>query len=196
MRNQKKGKGAAPAQLSAATTEADHQPVFFYVSDNVFSNFFGAKFYDETTGCSFFCSEQYFMYIKALTFNDTDTAEKILQERDSPRECKNLGQHVRGFDEKVWTECSRDVMEQACYLKFSQNRKHLKVLLDTGDRELVELSPRDRRWGIGFNEKTAMAAGRDKWGQNWLGLVLMRVRERLRIEMMEAEALRTSSAER
>ncbi len=54
-------------------------------------------------------------------------------------------------------------------------------LLETGDRELVEASPLDRIWGVGFGEKNA-AANRHRWGENLLGKALMEVRARLREE--------------
>ncbi|KAI1198075.1 DUF1768-domain-containing protein [Nemania serpens] len=55
------------------------------------------------------------------------------------------------------------------------------VLLATGDRELVEASPRDRIWGIGFGAKNA-GANRRRWGLNLLGKCLMEVREQFRSE--------------
>jgi ribA/ribD-fused uncharacterized protein len=54
-----------------------------------------------------------------------------------------------------------------------------KLLLATGDRELVEASPFDKIWGVGFSEKGA-ERNRHKWGQNLLGKALMTVRDRLR----------------
>lgn len=66
-------------------------------------------------------------------------------------------------------------------------------LLGTGDRELVEASPTDRIWGVGFAEKNA-GANRHRWGQNLLGKALMVVRERLRKE--EARVKQKAEAER
>jgi ribA/ribD-fused uncharacterized protein len=60
------------------------------------------------------------------------------------------------------------------------------MLMMTGDRELVEASPRDRIWGIGLAEKNA-GYNRAKWGQNLLGKALMVVRERLREEEKKKE---------
>lgn len=54
-------------------------------------------------------------------------------------------------------------------------------LLATEERELVEASPMDRIWGVGFAEKNA-GANRHRWGQNLLGKALMVVRTRLREE--------------
>lgn len=53
------------------------------------------------------------------------------------------------------------------------------MLLATGERELVEASPRDRVWGVGFGAERA-ARERARWGRNLLGVVLMDVRARLR----------------
>jgi ribA/ribD-fused uncharacterized protein len=55
------------------------------------------------------------------------------------------------------------------------------VLLGTGDRELIEASPNDRIWGIGFNAEDALGK-ESEWGSNKLGKALERVRQRLRLE--------------
>ncbi|KAI1821956.1 DUF1768-domain-containing protein [Xylaria intraflava] len=60
-----------------------------------------------------------------------------------------------------------------------QTRSFRDVLLATGTRELVEASPFDRIWGIGFAAKSAESK-RDKWGMNLLGKCLMSVREQFR----------------
>jgi ribA/ribD-fused uncharacterized protein len=76
------------------------------------------------------------------------------------------------------------IVEEGNYLKFTISKDAEKLramLLETGDRELVEASPFDRIWGIGFGEKNA-GAHRHRWGQNLLGKALMSVRERLRKE--------------
>ena len=71
------------------------------------------------------------------------------------------------------------VVERGNLLKFTQNEHLKKILLGTGERILVEASPTDRIWGIGFNSKDA-PGNKDKWGENKLGKALMRVREQLR----------------
>lgn len=76
------------------------------------------------------------------------------------------------------------IVEEGNYHKFtiSEDAERLRLLLmQTGERELVEASPMDRIWGVGFNEKNA-GYNRKKWGQNLLGKALMVVRERLREE--------------
>lgn len=53
--------------------------------------------------------------------------------------------------------------------------KEAEYLLSTGNREIVEASPVDNIWGIGFSSDNAME-NVDKWGQNLLGKTLMKVR--------------------
>jgi hypothetical protein len=54
-----------------------------------------------------------------------------------------------------------------------------ELLLRTGEREIVEASPMDRIWGIGFGAAKAGSV-RHRWGLNLLGKALMVVRAELR----------------
>ena len=77
-----------------------------------------------------------------------------------------------------------EIVTQGNYHKFtiSEDAENLrKMLLATGERELVEASPQDRIWGVGFAEKDA-ERNRYWWGKNLLGRVFMDVRKRLREE--------------
>jgi len=66
-------------------------------------------------------------------------------------------------------------MYEAVYAKFSQNRDVQSVLLSTGDSELIEHTEHDLFW----------ADGGDGSGQNKLGKILMKVRNRLMHEIFE-----------
>ena len=129
----------------------------------------------------------YMMYQKAMTFGDDATATKIL-EAETPKEQKELGRQVKHFDSKVWNGRREAVVEQGNYLKLTQANVSSSIetlrerLLATGDRELVEASPEDRLWGIGFSAEDAPNTPREQWGQNLCGKILMRVRDRLQQE--------------
>ncbi|GAB1733491.1 hypothetical protein NU195Hw_g629t1 [Hortaea werneckii] len=86
---------------------------------------------------------------------------------------------------KEWERIKFDVVLEGSYLKFTQNQELKAKLLATGDRELVEASPTDRTWGIGFAAEFA-ESWREDWGSNLLGKALVSVRESLRGEA-EAE---------
>ncbi|KAL2065719.1 hypothetical protein VTL71DRAFT_3389 [Oculimacula yallundae] len=132
----------------------------------------------ETSSPSFKTSEHYMMYCKAMLFGDEITAKKIL-EAEGPGEAKALGRVAGPFDQQKWDSSCDAIVEQGNFLKFSQNPALRDILLSTGDKVIVEASPSDRIWGVGFDAEHA--EGREEeWGQNKLGEALMRVRRRLR----------------
>ena len=123
------------------------------------------------------------MYHKALLFNDQEIADAIALEPE-PSQQKALGRKVKGFDRQKWKEKREKIVEQGNWWKFTQPKEGPigSMLLETGDRLLVEASPYDRIWGIGYGASTA-EDNRGTWGENLLGKALMRVRERLRAEV-------------
>ena len=75
----------------------------------------------------------------------------------------------------VWAAARLKCVTHGNFLKFSQNAKLRKILLQTGDLKLVEAAPGDRIWGIGRSVKDA-ARGASWQGQNLLGEALMAAR--------------------
>ena len=71
------------------------------------------------------------------------------------------------------------------YCKFNFNYKrneHQKaVLLGTEEKDIIEATPEDRNWGIGFNSEEAEEMV-EEWGCIRLGKALMKVRTRPRQE--------------
>ena len=84
----------------------------------VFSNFYPAYFYLD--GKEWSSSEKYFMYMKAITFNDNEIAEKIYQS-DNPKEIKKLGRLVKNFNNETWDKVKEGIMYRAVYAKFIQD---------------------------------------------------------------------------
>lgn len=144
----------------------------------VFSQWFKSDF--EIDGNKFSTAEQYMMYKKAILFEDEEVANAIMR-TNNPKEQKELGRKVRGFNVETWVEHCREYVYEANVAKFSQNPDMFKQLMDTDDRELVEASPKDKVWGIGLHYSDEDALDKSKWqGTNWLGEALMRVRTKLR----------------
>lgn len=142
---------------------------FFW--DGEFSNWYPSKF--EINGIEFNCGEQYMMYHKALLFGDDEIRVKVL-ESTSPSEQKKLGRKVKGFDPDKWADYSFNIMVEGLFCKFDQNPKLGEYIKQYKDHIIVEASPYDRIWGIGYHEDTAML-NIDDWGENRLGKVLMEV---------------------
>lgn len=141
------------------------------------SNWATSRF--EYKGHSFKNSEQAFMWEKALYFKDDSIAEKVLKETD-PRKSKALGRKVKDFDVEKWSEVSYKIMYGVVLEKFKQNENLKKQLLDIKETLIVEASPYDKVWGIGLSEEVAQDLLPSQWkGTNWLGKVLMKVRNDL-----------------
>lgn len=143
--------------------------------NGAFSNFFPCEF--EIDGIKFCTSEQYFMYKKALTFNDHVIANLILNEPD-PLNQKQLGRGVADYNDDVWSKVRYQHMYDGCFAKFTQNAYLKSQLLYTVGTNLVEASPYDTIWGIGLSEIDPLAWDESNWkGLNLLGKVLDEVRE-------------------
>lgn len=123
-------------------------------------------------------AEKYMMYHKAKLFGDEESMEKILECYD-PKTIKRLGRGVKGFDEKIWKEKCTDIVYDGNMAKFGQNDEAREALMATDRLVLVEASPYDRIWGIGYDRINAMK-NVERWGLNLLGVTLMRVREDIR----------------
>ena len=139
---------------------------------------FSAELTIDTDGpekVTFPTAEHYMMVRKALLFNDPAMAREILAATDLA-EVRALGRRVQNFEEKTWVKNREEIVLQGNLLKFGQNEELKKALLATGTKRLVEASPKDRIWGVGFGEKNALAQ-KARWGLNLLGIALERTRE-------------------
>lgn len=153
---------------------------------------------------TFNCSEQHFMYSKAVFFNDLDSAYAILEyEKDKsgkyvsknksgkpeqkPHFYKTLGRKVRNYHDGEWSKVRLKFMQEALLLKFTQNEHMKKTLLDTKDMIIIEASPFDNIWGIKRGvfdvNNNPIFEWKDvhQWrGENLLGFALMDLRDSLR----------------
>jgi hypothetical protein len=131
-------------------------------------------------GESYATAEHYMMTAKALLFGDAGVAERI-RTAPHPREAKDLGRQVRGFDEERWAERRFEFVVTGNLAKFGQHAELRDFLLGTGGRVIVEASPRDRVWGTGLAADHEHGTSPEHWpGLNLLGFALMEVRHQLR----------------
>lgn len=148
------------------------------VSKSCFSQWYPCLF--SIDGQQYNCAEQYMMAQKANVFGDEEVMNQILAETDQMT-IKRLGRWVKNYDDSVWTERRFQIVVEGNLAKFSQNEDLRHFLLSTGDKILVEASPKDTIWGIGFDEFAPEATNPALWnGENLLGFALMEVRDRLK----------------
>lgn len=130
-------------------------------------------------GARYATAEHWMMAGKARLFGDSE-AERVALAAAHPREAKAAGRAVRGFEEETWRRHRFGLVVEGSAHKFAQHDDLRAWLLGTGDRVLVEASPRDRVWGIGMSASHEAAEDPGRWrGLNLLGFALMEARRRL-----------------
>lgn len=134
---------------------------FFRGEYDFLSNFYEAEItYD---GITYKNSEAAFQAGKCLDYN-----ERLKFAELNPSAAKRLGRRVALRPD--WEDVKYGVMQAVVKAKFEQNEDLAEKLLATGDAHLEEGNTwNDRTWGVCRGV-----------GKNWLGVILMGVREELR----------------
>ena len=143
----------------SATATSDGGPVYFWMPNQCdygfLSQWYPAPFTTPAPSpssappMSFLNTEQYMMYHKAILFQDTETAEKVMA-ATTPPEHKALGRQVENFDREKWAQHRVRIVEEGNWNKFNNKKdgpELTELLMKTGRRELVEVSRWMRRAG-------------------------------------------------
>lgn len=147
------------------------------ITKSCLSQWYDCKFIVD--GIEYHTAEQYMMSQKALLFGDVKINQEIMQ-ANHPKQFKDMGRRISGFNEKIWNDNKVDIVIQGNYAKFSQNPELKAFLTGTYNSILVEASPCDRIWGIGISEMDKNINNPLKWnGENLLGFCFMEVRDML-----------------
>jgi len=147
------------------------------IDKSCLSQWYGAGF--DIDGIHYTTAEHYMMAEKAKLFGDSAALEKILLS-PHPQQAKQLGRSVTNYNESRWRNHRFGIVVKGNVAKFSQHEALKTYLLNTGDRVLVEASPRDKIWGIGMDSNDVDAGNPAKWqGSNLLGFALMAVRQQV-----------------
>lgn len=147
------------------------------VGPGCFSQWWPSEFVVD--GVRYATAEHWMMAGKARLFGDAD-AERRALEATHPKQAKDAGRSVRGFDQAEWERHRFELVVQGSVHKFGADPQLREYLLGTGARVLVEASPMDRIWGIGLAADDERAQDPARWrGLNLLGFALMEARQRL-----------------
>lgn len=110
-------------------------------------------------------------YFQAQKFHDDAYRERI-RNVGKPKQAKALGMTRTLPLRNDWERVKDRIMQDTVLVKFRTHPKLTTMLLETGDRKIVENAPMDFYWGCGA----------DGSGLNKLGEILMAVRDVLRID--------------
>jgi ribA/ribD-fused uncharacterized protein len=147
------------------------------VDKSCLSQWFPAPFVVEDV--LYHTAEHWMMIQKAKLFKDEEALSKMLN-TTKPGTAKALGRTVKNFDKAIWNENAYRFVVEGNYHKFSQNEFFKTFLVNTGNKIIVEASPRDFIWGIGLGQDRKEAMDPNTWrGTNWLGFALMESRDQL-----------------
>jgi ribA/ribD-fused uncharacterized protein len=138
--------------------------IYFYATNEPygeFSNFYPASFYED---CVRYLTVEH--YYQAHKFTDPKYRAKIIQ-APTAKEAALLGRSRTVPIRTDWDEVRDEIMMRGLTKKFTAHPEILKLLIETGDKQLIENSPYDHYWGIGKNGT----------GRNRLGEMLMQIRD-------------------
>ncbi|MCD9144037.1 NADAR family protein [Streptomyces albireticuli] len=175
------------AELTAALEQGERvKYVYFWghrprrdggIGASCFSQWWPSPF--TVDGTAYATAEHWMMAGKARLFDDAEAEARVLA-ATHPKQAKDAGRTVRGFDEERWRAHRFDLVVEGSVHKFGQDPALRDYLLGTGGRVLVEASPLDRIWGIGLAADDERAGDPERWrGENLLGFALMAARQRL-----------------
>jgi ribA/ribD-fused uncharacterized protein len=142
-------------------------------------------------GKTFANSEQLYMFLKAKTFGDVESMDKILA-TINPKEAKELGRTVANFNPKIWDNVKYEMMYLAVLAKFTQNNILRECLYWEYNEYkfhshkpksvlFVECNPLDKVWGIGYSVAEAEKSDVATWGQNLLGKILTEIAAKINL---------------
>jgi len=108
-------------------------------------------------------------YYQAMKFPDPEL-RSLIRSADSPLKARKIASNRELAPRPDWDEVKEGVMREALRAKFGQNRRLQKLLLETGETDLVHESSSDLYWG----------RTREGEGLNRLGEIIAEVRTELR----------------
>ena len=151
---------------------AQSAEIKFYRSGDPYFQF--TNFYDAIIVLhekSWKTSEHFF---QAMKFQHTSMQEDV-RNQPTPRKAFDFARQNNVHKRQDWERVKEGFMMEALEAKFTQHINLNQMLLNTGNSFLVENSPVDNYWGIGANGQ----------GQNRLGILLMQLRDRLRLQSVQ-----------
>ena len=160
------------------STKENSDTIGFFGELCPFSNFYEAEFI--WNGYIYHCSEQYIQHQKAKYCGDVVAANEIMSCKTA-LQCKRASRNIENYRSDDWTKFAESECIKGLVAKFDQNLKLKTILLNTGDKTLIECSW-DQVWGTGCPLSRPDCLDADNWeSQGLLGTMFMAVRKKLKL---------------
>ena len=114
-------------------------------------------------------------YYQSEKFNNLEIKNKII-DAPTPKEASNIGRDRNNIRIDNFKDIKKQVMFDGVLEKFRQNRDIAYKLIETRNQTIVEATIDEYYWGI----------GKDKSGKNVIGDILVKVRERIKREILDS----------
>jgi ribA/ribD-fused uncharacterized protein len=113
--------------------------------------------------------EGYFQSVKLKDIDDI--ASERIRQIENPMECERVAKNVLLTKEQTdhWNSIRYNIMKKGVYTKFTSSKYLQKLLIQTGNKNIVNNIEHDSYWGVGYDRK----------GLNMLGKILMDIRQQL-----------------
>ncbi len=114
-------------------------------------------------------------YYQSEKFDNPEIKKRIIN-ADTPKEASIIGRDRSNIRIPNFKDIKNQVMFDGILEKFRQNRDIAYKLIETRNRLIAEATVDEYYWGI----------GKDKSGKNVIGDILVRVRERIKEEILDS----------
>lgn len=144
------------------------EPVYFYTPQEPYGEFSNFSRHGIEMHKVWWSTVEH--YFQAQKFTDLAYCEKI-RLTSTAKQAATLGRSRTVPLRLDWEDVKVDIMRGAVLKKFQTHPALRILLLETGQRPIVENAPGDYFWGC----------GQDGSGQNWLGKILEEVRKEVNL---------------
>ena len=114
-------------------------------------------------------------YYQAMKYDNEELRNKIIN-AETPKEASNIGRDRNNKRIDNFKNIKNDVMFNGILEKFRQNRDIAYKLIETRNNDIAEATIDEYYWGI----------GKDRSGQNNIGKILVKVRDRIKREILDS----------
>ncbi|KAI0087588.1 DUF1768-domain-containing protein [Irpex rosettiformis] len=154
-------------------TRPENDPILFFDRNEPYYEFTNFSYHPIINDGRTYPTAEHLFQASKFVKEYPDIAEQI-RNLPTPRAALEEATRRQRLRRHDWFDVNVKIMDAVLEKKFTQHDGLYRLLMSTGDRELIEASPVDSFWGWGENGQ----------GRNELGKALMRLRAKFRRQQL------------